>query len=34
VVIALSAGIAGFCKVWDLIFVTFFSAIKVLDTPT
>jgi len=34
VVIALSAGIAGFCKVWDLIFVTFFSAILVLDTPT
>ncbi len=34
VVIALSAGIAGFCKVWDLVFVTFFSAIKVLDTPT
>ena len=34
VVIMLSAGIAGFCKVWDLIFVTFFSAIKVLDTPT
>ena len=34
VVVALSAGIAGFCKVWDLVFVTFFSAIKVLDTPT
>ena len=34
VVIALSAGIAGFCKVWDPVFVTFFSAIKVLDTPS
>ena len=32
VVICLAAGIAGFCKVFDLIFYWFFSTIHVLDT--
>ena len=32
VVICLAAGVAGFCKVFDLIFYWFFSTIHVLDT--
>jgi preprotein translocase SecE subunit len=34
VVILLSAAIALFCKVWDLVFVALFSSINVLETTT
>ena len=34
VVILLSVVIAIFCKIWDLVFVAFFSSIKVLDIQT
>lgn len=33
VVILLAAGIAGFCKVFDLLFYWIFSSIRVLDAP-
>lgn len=33
VVILLAAGIAGFCKIFDLLFYWIFSSIRVLDVP-
>ena len=33
VVILLATGIAGFCKVFDLVFYWLFSSIRVLDAP-